>query len=87
MCIKKWLEEWKLKRQIAQFSEEERREIVENSPFEAGAFQGEGFHVFLKSEPDFDKAYVTSLGEIAGGAAEDWIIRQYLIEQRNNSIK
>jgi hypothetical protein len=83
MCIKKWLEDWQLKRQIKRLSKEERREILEKSPLEAGAFQGEGFHVFLKSEPDFSKAYITSLGEITGDAAEDWIIRQYLAQERN----
>jgi len=83
MCIKKWLEDYQLTRQIRQLSEEERREILEKSPLEAGAFQGEGFHVFLKSEPDFEKAYITSLGEISGDAAEDWIIRQYLAQEQN----
>ena len=47
------MEDYQLKRQIKSLSEEERREILEKSPLEAGAFQGEGFHVFLKSEPDY----------------------------------
>jgi hypothetical protein len=83
MCLTKWLEDYQLKRQIKKLSDEKRREILEKSPFEAGAFQGEGFHVFLKSEPDFNKGYIASLGEITGAAAEDWIIRQYLLQQQN----
>ena len=83
MCFKKYFENRQLERQIRQLSAEERREILEKSPLEAGVFQGEGFHVFLKSEPDFQKAYVTSLGEITGDAAEDWIIRQYLAQERD----
>lgn len=83
MCVKKWLEDYRLIQQIKRLSKDERREILEKSPLEAGAFQGEGFHVFLKSEPDFEKAYVTSLGEITGDAAEDWIIRQYLAQERD----
>ena len=46
MCLTKWLADYQLKRQIGQLSTEERREILEKSPFEAGAFQGEDFHVF-----------------------------------------
>lgn len=83
MCVKKWLEDYRSAQQMKRLSEDERREILEKSPLEAGAFQGEGFHVFLKSEPDFEKAYVTSLGEITGDAAEDWIIRQYLAQERD----
>ena len=83
MCVKKWLEDYYLNQQIKRLSNEERQAILEKSPLSAGAFQGEGFHVFLKSEPDFEKAYVTSLGEISGDAAEDWIIKQYLRQQRN----
>ena len=83
MCVKKWLEDRRLAQQIKRLSAEERRAILEKSPLEAGAFQGEGFHVFLKSEPDFEKAYVTSLGEITGDAAEDWIIRQHLAQERD----
>lgn len=83
MCIKAWLEDYHLPQQIKRLSDEERRAIIEKSPLEAGAFQGEGFHVFLKSEPDFSKAYVTSLGEITGEQAEDWIIRQYLRQEQN----
>ena len=83
MCIKKFFADRKIEKQIRHLSAEERREILEKSPLEAGAFQGEGFHVFLKSEPDFEKAYVTSLGEVTKDVAEDWIIRQYLVQQRN----
>ena len=83
MCVKKWLENYRLTQQIKRLSDEERQAILDKSPLSAGAFQGEGFHVFLKSEPDFEKAYVTSLGEITGDAAEDWIIRQYLAQERN----
>ena len=83
MCFIKWLEDYQLKRQIRRLSEDERREILEKSPLEAGAFQGEGFHVFLKSESDYYKGYVTSLGEISGEAVEDWIIEQYLRQKEN----
>lgn len=82
MSIKTWLEERRLNRRIKDFSEEERLEMLERSPLEAGAFQGEGFHIFMKSEPDFEKGYVTSLGEVTRDRAEDWIIRQFLINEK-----
>ena len=81
MRIIKWFTNYQLKRQIKRLSLAERQQIIEKSPLEVGAFQGEGFHVFLKGEPDFDKAYVTSLGEITLDMAEDWIIKQYLDQQ------
>lgn len=80
--IIKWRDDYQLKRQIKRLSTAERQEIIEKSPLQVGAFQGEGFHVFLKSEPDFNKAYVTSLGEITLDMAEDWIIEQYLAQQK-----
>jgi hypothetical protein len=74
-----WLKNRRLNQQIERLTEAERRAILEESPLETGWFQGEGFHVFLKNEPDFNKAYVTSLGEISGQMADDWIIREYLL--------
>lgn len=68
---------WQIKRRIKQLSDAERQEIIEKSPYEACAFQGEGYHVFLKSNPDYNEGYVTSLGEISPQAAEDWIIKTY----------
>lgn len=81
MCIKKYLENRQLEKRIRRLTEAERQAILQASPLEAGLFQGEGFHVFLKSEPDFEKAYVESLGEISARAAEDWIIRHYLLAE------
>lgn len=79
-----WFKQFYAKRQmekrIRQLSLEERKAIIEKSPYEAAGFQGEGFHVFLKSEPDFKKGFITSLGEISGTEAEDWIIKTYLEE-------
>ncbi|MBD2702950.1 hypothetical protein IC229_20050 [Spirosoma sp. BT702] len=86
MWLKKWLAERRLNRQIANLSEKQRQEILQQSPLEAGAFQGEGFHIFRKNEPDFNKAYVTSLGEVSGQMAEDWIIRQYLQNSTDDSL-
>ncbi|GAB3690948.1 hypothetical protein GCM10027592_08610 [Spirosoma flavus] len=78
MWFKKWFAERRLNRQLENLSDKQRQEILRQSPFEAGAFQGEGFHIFRKDEPDINRAYVTSLGEVSGRMAEDWIIRQYL---------
>ncbi len=65
-------------RRIACLRQGERVAIIERSPLEAAAFQGEGFHVFRKDVPGIEDGYVTSLGEISGEAAEDWIIAQWL---------
>ena len=69
-----------MEKRISQLSETELREIIEKSPIEAAGFQGEGFHIFQKNEPDFKKGYVTSIGEMTSKDAEDWIIKQYLLE-------
>ncbi|GAB3985644.1 hypothetical protein GCM10028807_01340 [Spirosoma daeguense] len=82
MWFWKFMAQYRLNKKIRLLSSEERQDILQKSPLEAGAFQGEGFHIFLKNEPDFQKAYVTSLGEVSNQQAEDWIIRHYLL---NNS--
>lgn len=79
MWFSKYLKNRRLKNQIQRLSEAERREILEKSPFEAGFFQGTGFDVFRKDEPDFEKAYVRGLGHVMRDVAEDWIIEQYLL--------
>ncbi|GAB4008800.1 hypothetical protein GCM10028808_15790 [Spirosoma migulaei] len=81
MCFKKYLKTRQLEKQIRQLTETERQIILQASPLELGLFQGEGFHVFRKSEPDFENAYVYGLGEISRLEAEDWIIRQYLLTE------
>ncbi|MDX2071573.1 MAG: hypothetical protein SFV55_24295 [Haliscomenobacter sp.] len=78
MLFKRYFARLKLQQKIRSLSPDERTQILEASPYEAVPFQGEGYHVFLKSEPDFHKGYVNSLGEISPVEAEDWIIQQYL---------
>lgn len=73
-----------MEKQIQRLTEAERQAILTASPFETGYFQGEGFHVFLKSEPDFQKAYVDSLGEVSAQIAEDWVIRKYVLANHKN---
>lgn len=78
MFLKKYLYRRKLKQKIRTLSQAERAQILESSPYEAVPFQGEGYHVFLKSVQDYHKGYVRTLGEISPEAAENWIIQQYL---------
>lgn len=78
MLFKRYFARLKLQQKIRSLSSAERLQILEASPYEAVPFQGEGYHVFLKSEPDFHKGYITSLGEISPEEAENWIIQQYL---------
>ncbi|GAB3951284.1 hypothetical protein GCM10028805_31100 [Spirosoma harenae] len=85
MCFKKYREKRQLERQIRRLSEAERQMILQSSPYEIGWFQGEGFHIFLKAEPDFEKAYVDSLGEVSAVMAEDWVIRKFLLANRENA--
>lgn len=80
--IRRWLEGRAMARRIAALDDDQRRRIVAASPLEAAAFQGEGYHVFRRGEPDIKAAYVTSLGEIAPRDAEDWIIGHWLGEGR-----
>ena len=80
-----WYKNCQIERRIKQLSLEERQEILEKSPFVACAFQGEGFHVFLKSDPDYYTGYVTSIGEISGKDAEDWIIKRYWEENETKN--
>lgn len=77
MFLKKYFAQLKLQQKIRALSPSERIQILEASPYEAVPFQGEGYHVFLKAEPDFNKGYVTTLGEISPREAEDWIIQQH----------
>ena len=82
MWFKKYRQNRQLKKQIQALTEVERQEILEKSLLSAGWFQGTGYDVFLKSEPDFDKAYVCSLGHVMRETAEDWVIQQYLLSQQ-----
>ncbi|QHV99550.1 hypothetical protein [Spirosoma endbachense] len=79
MLWEKYSKNRRLRRQIERLTEAERQAILEKSPLEAGWFQGAGYHVFLKAEPNFNKAYVQGLGGVSQQAAEDWIIQQYLL--------
>jgi hypothetical protein len=63
---------------IARLTDAERSEILAKSPFETGAFQGEGFHVWRK---DSSAGFVTQLGEVSHRDAEDWIIARWLEEE------
>jgi len=67
-----------LQKRIAALAPGERQAILAASPFEAAAFQGEGFHVFRKDLTDLETAYVTSLGEVDSRTAEDWLIARAL---------
>ena len=80
-----WLKNWQLDRRISQLSPAERQEILEKSPNEAAGFQGEGYHVFLKNDPDYYTGYVTSLGEISWQDAEDWLIKTYWKENEKTN--
>ncbi|MEO6284310.1 MAG: hypothetical protein ABIN80_21950 [Dyadobacter sp.] len=73
-----------MQKQIKNLSETERARILMESPFEVGCFQGTGYDVFLKSEPDFEKAYIRGLGQVTGEVAENWIIEQYILTQNKN---
>jgi hypothetical protein len=79
-----WCKNRKIERRINRLSEVERQEIIEKSPYEIGVFQGEGYHVFLKSEPDFTKGYVDTIGEVSRETAENWLIKTYWKENENN---
>ncbi|MBL8300648.1 MAG: hypothetical protein JNN30_20100 [Rhodanobacteraceae bacterium] len=56
----------------------QRQAILARSPWEHGWFQGEGYHIFLKDEPDLNKAFAGSVGEVPVAVAEDWIIMHTL---------
>lgn len=85
MRIFDWCKNRKIERRISKLSDTERQEIIKKSQYEAVAFQGEGFHVFLKSEPDFTKGYFTSLGEISAKDAEDWLIKTFWNENEKSN--
>ncbi len=80
--IRRWLDQRAMAKRIAALDDDQRRRIVAASPLEAAAFQGEGYHVFRRDEPDARAAYVTSLGEVAPRDADDWIIAHWLGEGR-----
>ncbi len=79
--LRRWWAARAMARRIAALDEDERRRIVATSPYDAAAFQGEGYHVFRKDDPDFHTGYVTSLGEIDPRSAEDWIIARWLEDE------
>jgi hypothetical protein len=79
--LRRWWAARAMSRRIAALDEDERRRIVAASPYDAAAFQGEGYHVFRKDDPDFHTGYVTSLGEIDPRSAEDWIIARWLKDE------
>lgn len=80
--FRRWRDRRAMERRIALLDEEQRQRIIDASPMEAAAFQGEGYHIFRRDEPDLKAAYVTTLGEIAPRDAEDWIIAHWLGEGR-----
>lgn len=79
--LRRWLARRAVERRIAGLGDAERKAIVDASPLEAAAFQGEGFHVFRKGVADLKEAYVTSLGEVDWRTAEDWIIAQSFADE------
>jgi hypothetical protein len=79
--LRHWLTQRHIARRVASLTDEQRRAIVEASPYDAGAFQGEGYHVFRKGIADLAEAYVTSLGEVDGRTAEDWITARHFEEE------
>jgi hypothetical protein len=76
--LRGWIAARRMRRRIASLSAAEREALLQSSPLDLGLFQGEGYHVFRKDEPDMNRAYVCSLGEIAPRDAEDWIIARAL---------
>lgn len=79
-----WRARRAMEKRIARLTEAERAEIIEKSPLEAAAFQGEGYHVFRKGVKDMNAAYVDTIGEVYPRDAEDWIIARWLEEQDQN---
>jgi len=73
MRFGRFCENWQLEYKIKQLSPTERLEILEKLPLEALPFQGEGYHIFLKSKPYYS-GFVTSIGEISPEETEDLII-------------
>jgi hypothetical protein len=66
-----------MKGRIATLTDAERAEILAKSPFETGAFQGEGFRVWRKDSGD---GFEAILAEVSYRDAEDWIIERWLDE-------
>ncbi len=85
MWLKNFLENYRIECKIKRLSLAERREILEKSPIVAVPFQGEGFHVFRKDDPDYYTGYIASIGEMSNEDAEDWIIKQYFLENKDES--
>ena len=65
-------------RRIAALSEGERREILDQSPIEALAWQGQGYLAVRKGGSSLDEDYVDTIGEVSPREAEDWLIAQWL---------
>src|SRR5436190_794700 len=76
-----WRARRAMAKRIAKLAPAERADILARSPLEAAAFQGEGFHVFLKNVKDMNPAYIDSLGEVSPEDAEDWVIARWREEQ------
>lgn len=74
MNLAVWWHRRRLRRQVAALDDAARSRILAAQPYDIAAFQGEGWHVFLKGEPDIAKAYVASLGEIGQRDAEDALL-------------
>ncbi len=66
MCFKSWLEDYQLTRQIRKLSAEERRTIIEKSPLEVGAFQGES-NKFKELQPHVNFPYPEDLKQKFAG--------------------
>ncbi|GAB4008797.1 hypothetical protein EXU85_30830 [Spirosoma sp. KCTC 42546] len=84
MWFKNYFQNRRIAKQLKRLTEAERQAILDESPLEHAWYQGEGYHIFQKNEPDHDKAYVASVGETYQRVADDWIIRQYLLAKDEN---
>ena len=72
-----WIENCRIEKWLRQLSETERQEMLEQSPYQAVPFQGEGYHIFLKCDPDYYTGFIASIGEVSPRDAEDWIIKRF----------
>jgi hypothetical protein len=77
MWLLNWLENCRLEKKLSRLSKDAREEILTKSPYEAVPFQGEGYHVFLKNNPDYYEGYVATIGEVSPKEADDWIIKRF----------
>lgn len=62
-----------MSQRIAALTEEERKAIMERSPYELYWAQGEGVYLVLKAKRDLNEAMVGHLGECAGPKDWRWI--------------